>query len=200
MKNIIMTAFINKIIDKDTERDNYDIYIYGLYQMISYIINILTILFIGVALCKVLETMFFLFCFIVIRPYAGGYHASSAIKCYIFTNIIVTVAVSIMKFIEINNIFLVCLLVINSIIIIILAPVDTKNKRLDEMEYIIYRNKTLKILVVEVVFAIVIIIINHEIVAECIILAQAVLCISLIIGKINNLLIGENKNFKNYNL
>ncbi len=27
MKNIIMTAFINKIIDKDTERDNYDIYI-----------------------------------------------------------------------------------------------------------------------------------------------------------------------------
>ena len=28
MKNIIMTAFINKIIDKDTERDNYDIYIY----------------------------------------------------------------------------------------------------------------------------------------------------------------------------
>lgn len=75
----------------------------------------------------------------VIRSYAGGYHASSTLRCYILTNIAIIVVLSAMKFITFSSTFLGCLSVMNSMVILILAPVDTENKRLDEIECIHYR-------------------------------------------------------------
>lgn len=189
MKNYIIKAITNWLIDEDIESDDYSIYLFGIYQIVLYVINILTILLIGIAFGELLGMIILVIFFMVIRPYAGGYHASSATKCYLFTNATIIVALSTMKYVQINNIFLMCLLVINSIIIFILAPVDTANKRLDEIEYIVYRSKTVKILGVEIIIAIIMMVIQYQTVVKGIIFAQMILSLALVIGRISDILL-----------
>ena len=77
--------------------------------------------------------------------------------------------------------------VMNSMVILILAPVDTENKRLDEIECIHYRKKTIIVWSVEVVITIFCAILQYKLIAESVIFAQVVLSLSLICGQIHNL-------------
>ena len=187
MKNCIKKAIITWLFKEDLEDEAYDIYSYGIYQIVSYVINFFTILLIGIAFRRLLEVIILVVFFMAVRPYAGGYHASSAIKCYILTNIMIIGALLAIKYIQINNIFMICLLALNSIVIFVLAPVDTANKKLDEIEYIVYRKKTVKILSVEIIISIIMIAMNCHIVAECIIFAHIILSFALIAGIASNL-------------
>ncbi len=189
MKNCIKKAIITWLFKEDLEDEAYDIYSYGIYQIVSYVINFFTILLIGIAFRRLLEVIILVVFFMAVRPYAGGYHASSAIKCYILTNIMIIGALLAIKYIQINNIFMICLLALNSIVIFVLAPLDTANKRLDEIEYIVYRKKTVKILSVEIIISIIMIAMNCHIVAECIIFAQMILSLALVIGRISDILL-----------
>ena len=75
------------------------------------------------------------------------------------------------------------------LIIFILAPVDTANKRLDEIEYIVYRSKTVKILGVEIIIAIIMMVIQYQTVVKGIIFAQMILSLALVIGRISDILL-----------
>lgn len=189
MKNCIKKAIITWLFKEDLEDEAYDIYSYGIYQIVSYVINFFTILLIGIAFRRLLEVIILVVFFMAVRPYAGGYHASSAIKCYILTNIMIIGALLAIKYIQINNIFMICLLALNSIVIFVLAPVDTANKRLDEIEYIVYRSKTVKILGVEIIIAIIMMIIQYQTVVKGIIFAQMILSLALVIGRISDFLL-----------
>ena len=182
MKNCIKKAIITWLFKEDLEDEAYDIYSYGIYQIVSYVINFFTILLIGIAFRRLLEVIILVVFFMAVRPYAGGYHASSAIKCYILTNIMIIGALLAIKYIQINNIFMICLLALNSIVIFVLAPVDTANKRLDEIEYIVYRKKTIIVVIVENIVAGICIGIHCLNVVYGIIAADMIVALSVICG------------------
>lgn len=56
---------------------------YGLTLMISTILNIMLIVFLGFFLNRLSDALVFLVVFIVLRQFSGGYHASTYLKCCI---------------------------------------------------------------------------------------------------------------------
>ncbi len=160
------------------------IYVYGVKQIISLIINIISFLMCGIVFGEILGAMVFALSFMMIRTYAGGYHASTPVRCYIVTMITTIGAILVMKYIAIPQALGIALLFISSVIIVVLSPVDTEGKELDSLEKKIYRGKTLLIWGVELSIAIVCMLLNIEIVTIAIMLSHTVLAFAQIVQEL----------------
>lgn len=119
-----------------------------------------------------------------LRAYSGGYHAKTPIRCYILSTLSITAALSIIKFVSINRFICLGLLIISSVIILVLSPVETKNKPLDIVERIIYRRKTLIVWSVEICVALLFTLLKITEIHIAIMLAQMLISIALILGNV----------------
>lgn len=63
------------------EKDDAELYCYGVQQGGLVLLNIITSLMIGVWNQAVLETVLFLIAYIPLRSFAGGYHAKNTKRC-----------------------------------------------------------------------------------------------------------------------
>ncbi len=79
-KNVAVFFIKNNLV----QEDEIDIYIYGLQLIISSILGISIILFFGIISERLTDSLIFLFCFIILRQYSGGYHANSYLKCNLY--------------------------------------------------------------------------------------------------------------------
>lgn len=136
---------------KDEERkDNYEIYEYAVYIILSSAFHIATIIALGLCFNLLVESLVFYFSFITIRKFAGGYHAKTPIKCYIISVVsstiilvlinIIPIIVSRFRFIEY---FLLILGLFSLIIICYLSPLDTINNPLNNEEKILLKKITI---------------------------------------------------------
>jgi accessory gene regulator B len=127
-ENITEYFFVNKIINNEEK----EIYIYGLQLIFSTIIGITIILTLGLVLSRIEETVVFLFAFISIRMYSGGYHANTYLKCNLILIIIFSIFTLTVTFTPQSYINIVSIALILSTIYIILkyAPVENHNKRM----------------------------------------------------------------------
>lgn len=64
-----------------TEKNEMELYKYGVEISLSSIISFLEILFIGIATSHFIESILFLVVFIFIRSFTGGFHANTYLKC-----------------------------------------------------------------------------------------------------------------------
>lgn len=176
---------VNYLIYKNViDNDNLEIYQYGLGQIFSTTLNILTTLLLGIIFGEIYQSLIFVFAFMILRTYSGGYHAKTPIRCYFLTTISIAAGLSAMKFIVINRFIYLGLLILSSLIIITLSPIGTANKPLDEIEKIIYRKKTIIVWSVETCVAIVFIILDITEIHIAITLAQVIISIALIFGNL----------------
>ena len=181
--NNITNYLICKKVIKDDDRE---IYQYGFEQVFSSLLNIATMLLLGIILGKIYQSLVLILSFMALRSYSGGYHASTSLRCYILTVMSISAALSIMKFIAVNRFICLGLLVLSSVVILLLSPIGTKNKPLDEIEKIIYRKKTIIVWSVETCASIVFIILDITEIHIAITLAQVIISIALIFGKTKN--------------
>ena len=87
---------------KDEERkDNYEIYEYAVYIILSSAFHIATIIALGLCFNLLVESLVFYFSFITIRKFAGGYHAKTPIKCYIISVVSSTIILVLINIIPI---------------------------------------------------------------------------------------------------
>lgn len=94
-------------------------------------------------------------------------------------------ALYIIKLQLMSNILIIILLsIISSIIILSLAPVEDMNKPLDEKETQIYKKRTIKNLIIILVFLIILLILNKIIISSYICTSLLFNSIMLILGKI----------------
>ena len=134
---------------KDEERkDNYELYEYAVYIILSSAFHILTIVILGLCFNLLVESLVFYFSYIAIRKFAGGYHAKTAIRCYIFSVISIIFSLELIKITLILNsplfkcVFL-FLVLLCDIIICLLSPMDTENNPLIDKEKIVYKRITI---------------------------------------------------------
>lgn len=179
--NNITNYLICKKVIKDDDRE---IYQYGFEQVFSSLLNIATMLLLGIILGKIYQSLVLILSFMALRSYSGGYHANTPLHCYLLTVMSISAALSIMKFITIDRFICLGLLVLSSLIIITLSPIGTANKPLDEIEKIIYRKKTIIVWSVETCVAIVFIILDITEIHIAITLAQVIISIALIFGNL----------------
>lgn len=172
------------ICEKVIKDDDREIYQYGFEQVFSSLLNIATMLLLGIILGKIYQSLVLILSFMALRSYSGGYHANTPLHCYLLTVMSISAALSIMKFITIDRFICLGLLVLSSVVILLLSPIDSKNKPLDEIEKIIYRKKTIIVWSVETCVAIVFIILDITEIHIAITLAQVIISIALIFGNL----------------
>lgn len=113
--------------------------------MLSKLLNLVTEVIIGWLFSMLFEAIVFLIAFSFLRSYAGGFHASSSGKCYIFSSLTMVAALLIIKYVD--NFFANCIFVLlGTSLCLIFAPVESKNKMLDILEKKFYRKKAMLIL------------------------------------------------------
>lgn len=176
----------NKVILEE----NKDIYSYGLRQLFMMILNITITILLGLIFRELWQSILFSVVYIPLRSYAGGYHARTPMRCTLFSTFMVAVALLFMKVLTFTRISILIMLIISSLIIIILSPVEDKNKPLDNIEKIVYKKRTFIILSIEVIITIIMLLLGLDKISLCLVLSITSLSFMLIFGMIKN---GLNK-------
>lgn len=164
-------------------QEDYNIYLYGVGQLLTMVVDVTTIAVLGLVFGKLLQTILFAAAFMFIRTNAGGYHASARLRCYLLTILTIIGTLSAMTLLNLPIYILFCVLCTSGTIILILAPMETENKPLDEIEHVYYRKKTMLVWGMETAAAVICMVLGRKIVMESIVYAQAVLSMALICGK-----------------
>lgn len=191
--NKMIAFMIKNGIIKEEEQE---IYNYGIQTIIASLANIVIILLIGVIVGYGLETLIFMMCYCPLRQFVGGYHASTYFKClltfigvYIFTLFIFKMTQGQLHSIHIAVILLACFL-----LVLFIAPVENRNKPLEDEEKQQYKKKGILILCVEAVIIILLLASGEHIVRYCVFGTLAIVWVTvlMLLGFIKNVL-GKKK-------
>ena len=174
----IMHSYSEKNMFKE---DDEEIYVFGLNQLLTYLVNIITILFVGLVFGEVIEGIILTLSFVILRTYAGGYHATTPIKCFIGTVLILSLNLAIIKFVKLSSVVCLIVSIISGLIILLLAPMGCENKDLDQIEKVIYRKKVKVVWGIEFCIGVILLVLKCTTISKCIMLAHLTECISLIL-------------------
>lgn len=94
----IADYLVNKMIEKNIISEDKEIYIYGLNNGFTILINFITALFLSYIVQKTDILLFLLISFIPLHSYCGGIHCKSRFLCYIVSNIIITFLLVVQNF------------------------------------------------------------------------------------------------------
>ncbi len=138
------------LLCKDEDcNDNYELYEYAVYIILSSAFHIITVIALGLCFNLLFESFIFYFTFIAIRKFAGGYHAKTPTRCYLFSVISSILMLCLIKYVNsVGNIFTYLLIIFELlcvVLIILMSPLDTENNPLNTHEKKCY--KTLAVLI-----------------------------------------------------
>lgn len=128
------------LCDNNKENENYELYNYGIFVLLSTVFHVLTIAVIGIFFGMFLESVVFYLSFIAVRKFAGGYHAKNSTNCYI-SSIVFSCALLflIMQSGNFPSFVTPLILALSAVIIFIFAPVEHENKPLSKKEKSVYK-------------------------------------------------------------
>lgn len=115
---------------------------FGLFFLIFNTFCFVLSVIIGLILKLVIEAIAFFFVFLLIKKYAGGFHASKECFCVILSSIGIIVSIIIIKICLSNQfVWITCVpfAFISALLICILSPLESENKPLDQNEVKMYR-------------------------------------------------------------
>ncbi len=170
------------------EHDDRELYVYGFNQGLNILLNLITTLVVGLLFRNILELAIFIAAYIPLRSFAGGYHAKTPVRCYIFSIILILAFSLIIKYVHFTILICSIIIVVSSAIILCLAPVEDKNKPLDKEEQSVYRKRTYFIWVTELAVTIICCCLKQIVPVVCLTMTFLVMAVMLILGKLKNTL------------
>jgi len=172
----------NKVINSDDK----ELYIYGLHQGIIMLLNILTTIVIGLALGMLWQCFLFMIAYIPLRIYAGGFHAKTQLRCYIFSATLSATVLMGIRFISLNSAVCVVAALTGALIICFFSPVEDKNKPLEPVERLMYKKRTMVILLLEIAITILFSFLGYIQISACFATTVLTIGFMLIAGMIKN--------------
>ena len=131
------------ILCKEDTDEMRELYEYAIYVLLSGIFHLISVVVLGLCFNMILESLVFYCSFILIRKFAGGYHAKTSTRCYIFSVITSFVVLCLIKLIgysnSINYYIFVTIEILCVVFIIITSPLDNENKPLNAKEKKIFK-------------------------------------------------------------
>lgn len=146
MIKLISDKFACFLCKDEGQKNNFDLYEYAVYIILSSAFHVITVITLGLCFNLLVESLVFYLSFIVIRKFAGGYHAKTPVRCYLFSfasNIIILCLVKWLS--SINTLFIFIFIIFELlcvVLILLISPLDTENNPLTEQEKKIYRMLT----------------------------------------------------------
>lgn len=126
---------------------------YGLELIVSAILNIVILVMCSFVLHEERYILFYFLGFIPLRLFAGGYHADNHLNCCIIFAGIYVVSVFLRCIAEPPLVL--CFIVVETLLILLLSPVESVNKQITSKRRRISRNRSIWILLANVVVCIV---------------------------------------------
>lgn len=183
----VAETITQKLEENNTiQSENREIYRYGFQQGFTILLNIVTIVIIGLVLKSLLQALLFMMFYFPLRSYAGGFHAKTAIRCYAYSMVIIVLILLAIKFAPITNLIYTIITVTSSVIILCLAPVQDHNKPLDQTEHKVYKFRTLIIWAIEALLFSIATCFDWQILVSCLSWVFAIMAMILCLGVINN--------------
>lgn len=131
--------------------EQYEICRFGFQQGLTIILNAITIIAIGAFLGELWQAIFFTALYAPLRSNAGGFHARTATRCYLYSILLMIAVLLAMKCLIIPRFICIITLLISCVIIFILAPVEDSNKPLDYIERVVYKRRAQMITALETI-------------------------------------------------
>lgn len=113
-----------KIFDNQYEISDFEVHQYGVEVIISTIINVIIILFIGLITDTLIESILYFILFGLIRKFCGGYHCQTYFKCISLHVLIYILFVALKDVIDFYNPIFIFLCILS---IIMLSPINMRN-------------------------------------------------------------------------
>lgn len=175
----------DKLIDmKIINSEEKDIYSYGFKQGLLLLLNIITMIIIGLFFNMIWQSVIFMVAYSMLRIYAGGYHASTPLRCYLFSVVMILAALLLIKLISWNGFICFIITTVSGVNIFLTAPVEDANKPLDREEKRNFKKRTNIILIILIVFALLLWLEGRKEISICIIMSICLISIMLVLGKI----------------
>lgn len=129
---------MNKVVDvyvkaMQNHWSDLELYQYGMRQLKMALLNLASIIFIGILFDMVIEGIVFALCYILLRKVSGGYHAGSYKSCYLFSVVFYIVSLVAIKYLPVT-VWLEAAGIILFLLLIRFMPVDSENKKLTDSE------------------------------------------------------------------
>lgn len=117
------------------------VYRYGLELLLSTVINLVLMICISLVSGKPFIIIPYIFSFIPLRIFAGGYHSKNHIDCIVFNTVLFIISIVLLSLVPTHSVFSLCTFLnfLSLILIIVFSPVEAKNKPLSEYEAKKYR-------------------------------------------------------------
>lgn len=158
-----MSCILAKKLIKFSQPEKEAIYVYGLELIISTVIGLVSILLISALLSDVRSGIVFIFTFVPLRLFSGGYHAMTYRKCFIISNFSYLVILFLKDILwdKLPSGIWFCLLICVSTYIVKNAPVINLRQPINKCKQMRNKRITRHILVTDGIW-IVYLLINHK--------------------------------------
>lgn len=163
-----------------------ELYSYGIWQGILLLFNILTAMVISCLFGMLWQGVVFTVTYAFLRTHAGGYHSRTATKCHFFSIVLLSGALSLIKFAPWNNIGIMISLLLSGTIILALSPVEDENKKLDETERSVFKKRTKSIFFMLTILVLLANRTRQSAISICITMSICTSAFMLILGEIKN--------------
>lgn len=135
------------------EKEDAELYCFGLDTLKTYLYAIVITLGIGLLMHSFMESIVFLISFKLLRTTAGGYHASSYLRCFWASSIVLVAALEIIKCNQQIPVWIWIVMLLASILtVFLLAPLPDDNKPINEKEHLYHRRKSRIVVILESIF------------------------------------------------
>jgi accessory gene regulator B len=156
IERLVELLIVQQLNARMITKENISVYRYGYILMFEMSINVLIAFIIGYFFHELPVVIFFLFIFIPLRSYCGGYHAPKAWICIILSNAFIVCVVLFSRNMNLiiynKEIFLLEIICIG--LITVLAPIQSSAKKLNSNEKQLYKKYIKIILIIQVILEI----------------------------------------------
>ncbi|CVI68993.1 putative accessory gene regulator protein [Clostridiales bacterium CHKCI001] len=195
----IVDTIIHKQMDEQVMSvENEKVYRYGYTLLCEVVLNLIIALIIGFIFGQLKITLFFLFMYIPLRSFCGGWHAKEIWQCTVISNSILLLQIYSKRYMlpDISNVLLI-IFVICLLSILYISPVETLTKKISESEQRLYKKKIYCITVIQmVVLAILVLIGASEYIFSLVyvyVIQNVMLVLELIKNKLHKFINGNKK-------
>jgi len=182
-ETITQKLFENHSINKE----QYEVCKFGIQQGLIILLNMVTIIIVGIIVGELWQAILFMIFYFPLRSYAGGYHAKTSVRCYVYSILLIIIVLLAIKLSVFTRLVYIFAFMVSIIIIFILAPVEDLNKKLDNIEIGVYKKRTRIVTTIEGMLFIISFIHNFTILIDVIFWVFIVMASILCIGKIKNI-------------
>ena len=137
---------LKKLFENDIiKEEDMEVYEYGLTLLFGTLGKIIGFIIIGLLTGLLKEILVFIIFFSGLRLQAGGYHAKTALNCFLGSLAVMGVAIILVKILPVDYqpVFNLLSIIISIFLVFQFSPQESENKPLTEEEKLLYRKRSI---------------------------------------------------------